>query len=93
MELKSGHYHKVVQLVCVAEFAMFKRWEVSPQWKLSSRAAIWGAVAWALAAGILMGVLWTGMLPFDLLRGVSLAVLLVGIILLVVRFVLPRIQR
>jgi hypothetical protein len=74
---------------------MFKSWEVLPpiQWKLSSRAAIWCALAWAFAAGILTGVLWAGRLPFDLLRDVTLAILLAGTILLVVRFALPRIQR
>ena len=74
---------------------MFKNWEVSPpvQWKLSSRAAIWCALVWASVAGILTGVLWAGKLPFDLLRIVSLAILLAGAILLVLRFALPRIQR
>ena len=74
---------------------MFKNWEVSSrvQWKLSSRAAIWCALVWAFGAGILTGVLWAGRLPFDLHRVVSLAILLAGAILLVLRFALPRIQR
>lgn len=71
---------------------MFRNLEVSPpvQWKLSSRAAIWCALVWAFGAGILTGVLWAGRLPFDLLRIVSLAILLAGAILLVLRFALPR---
>ena len=74
---------------------MFKNWEASPpvQWKPSSRAAIWCALVWAFGAGILTGVLWAGRLPFDLLRIVSLAILLAGAILVVLRFALPRIQR
>jgi hypothetical protein len=71
---------------------MFKNWEVSPPvlWKISPRAAIWGALVWAFGAGILAGVLWAGRLPLDLLRLVSLAVLVAGAVLLVPRFSVPR---
>jgi hypothetical protein len=73
---------------------MFENWEVSPvQWTVSSRAAIWGALVYAFGAGVLTGLLWAGRLPFDLLRIVSLAILLAGAILMVLRFALPRIQR
>jgi len=74
---------------------MFKNSEVSSpvQWKLSPRAAIWCALVWAFGAGILTGVLWAGRLPFDLLRIVSLAFLLAGAILLILRHALPRIQK
>lgn len=73
---------------------MFNNWEVSApvQWKLSGRAAIWCAVAWAFGAGVPTGVVWGGRLPLDPLRIVSVAVLLVGAVLLVLRFVVPRIQ-
>lgn len=76
-------------------FAMFKNWEVLPpvQWKISARAAIWCALVWAFGAGILAGVLWAGRLPLDPLRIVSLAILLAGAILLVLRFALPHAQR
>lgn len=74
---------------------MLKNWEVSPsiQWKLSARAAIWGAVANAFGAGVLTGLVWAGRLPFDSLRLASLAVLLAISVLLVLRFAVPRIQR
>lgn len=74
---------------------MFKNWEVSPpiQWKLSVRAAIWSALAWAFGAGVLTGVLLSGRLPLDLLRIMSLTVLLIGAVFLVLRFALPRIHR
>lgn len=68
---------------------MFENWEVAAfKWKVSPRAAIWGALGWAFGAGLLTGLLWAGRLPFDLLRIVSLAILLAGAILWVILFTL-----
>jgi len=73
---------------------MFQNWEVAPvHLKISARAAIWGALVWAFGAGILTGVLWAGRLPFDVLRVASVAILLVGAILWVLRFALPHVQK
>jgi hypothetical protein len=66
---------------------MFENWEVDRfNWKISPRAATWAALLWAFVAGLLTGLLWAGRLPSDMLRIVSLAILLGGAILLVVRF-------
>ncbi|SPF44724.1 hypothetical protein SBA1_550089 [Candidatus Sulfotelmatobacter kueseliae] len=73
---------------------MFESWEVAPfKWKISPRAALWGALLWALVAGVVIGLLWAGRLRLDLLNVVSLTILLGGAILLAFRFALQPSRR
>jgi hypothetical protein len=66
---------------------MFENWEVAPfKKKMSPRAATWSALLWAFLAGVVTGLLWAGRLPLNPLNIVSLAILVGGAILLVVRF-------
>ncbi len=73
---------------------MFENWEVAPlKWKISPRAALWGALLWALLAGVVIGLLCAGSLRLDLLNVASLTILLGGAILLAFRFALRPSRR